>query len=598
MNRGKPRIQYERTVVLLPPSYDNTWAKATIDATWLKRYTVTNSADDSGIGDLAKRTVLAINPHVWPGDQRLEEFFWEHYPGVRFIPIVTVGQFGLTEKLQYVCSTDELLNLAQYTTWQRNPHWSSAKLTGVDCNSTIDKQGCFMSGMAVAQRRLGIRPKATPETVNNELGPNGFNGCDVNYDAARDNCGLHIVRHLSSAIGLREWIEAGNVAFIEVQPKSLQHFVVAVAYQDGDFVVIDPLYGDMIQLRDRYVGVETWREIQVAKPSPPVTLNVKGVHGSPILSPPPIEDQDYWIKEMKAMEIGWYKALNPGNGNEHLQWYAKLIEAGISPIIRFYVAEAFPYSLPSEFYDVARELSKLATPETPIYVEPFNEPNLPDEWRSEWRDRVDYHDPEIISLVNEQWYEAALSLVAMGVVPLYPAMAPTNRNGNHPKYSSVEFYRYGAKYLADNHYEKMKDMLAKKEVGIAVHISPFTRPLDFNPYNPGFVDDMCIRGWEPAYDRFQLEFGLENQELLMISTEGGAYSPEHIEDLEWGPAYSEAEWAQRTLEVYKYIQEETPLFALCTWILTDQGVHDTRWKKNGWYIDKQPRAIVDVLKGA
>ncbi len=89
--RGKPRAQYERTYVLLPPNAGKAWAKAVVDATWEKYgYTVGQSADDAGIGDLDKRTVIAINPEQWgPGEDGtgLEGFYKKHYPGVKFWPV-------------------------------------------------------------------------------------------------------------------------------------------------------------------------------------------------------------------------------------------------------------------------------------------------------------------------------------------------------------------------------------------------------------------------------------------------------------------------------------------------------------------------------
>lgn len=83
--RGKPRIQYERMYVLLPPGADKEWAKAVVEASWDdNRYTVGGSADDAGIGDLDSRIVLAVNPDQWGGPLVLRDFFAEHYPGVRY----------------------------------------------------------------------------------------------------------------------------------------------------------------------------------------------------------------------------------------------------------------------------------------------------------------------------------------------------------------------------------------------------------------------------------------------------------------------------------------------------------------------------------
>lgn len=83
--RGKPRIQYERFYVLLPPGADKEWAQAIVEATWDDhRYTIGGSADDAGIGDLDSRIVLAVNPELWGGPDEIRQFFADHYRGVRY----------------------------------------------------------------------------------------------------------------------------------------------------------------------------------------------------------------------------------------------------------------------------------------------------------------------------------------------------------------------------------------------------------------------------------------------------------------------------------------------------------------------------------
>jgi hypothetical protein len=103
--RGKPREQYERVYVLLPPDAGKEWALAVVEATWDRAaYTIGGSADDAGIGDLDHRTVIAINPHEWgPGEDGtgLEGFFRRHYPGVEFRPIIA----DMPEELQQLLSS-------------------------------------------------------------------------------------------------------------------------------------------------------------------------------------------------------------------------------------------------------------------------------------------------------------------------------------------------------------------------------------------------------------------------------------------------------------------------------------------------------------
>ena len=97
--RGSPRVQYERTYVLLPPEAGAAWALAVVDGAWdQRRYTIGSSADDAGIGDLDARRVIAVNPGQWPSD--LRAFFEEHYPGVVYVPIQADTPADLLEKLE------------------------------------------------------------------------------------------------------------------------------------------------------------------------------------------------------------------------------------------------------------------------------------------------------------------------------------------------------------------------------------------------------------------------------------------------------------------------------------------------------------------
>jgi len=98
--RGHPRVQYERTYVLLPPNADAAWAHAVVDGTWDRhRYTIGGGADDAGIGDLDVRRVIAVNPHAWPGPQTLAEFYAQYYPGVEYRAITAATPAELAQKL-------------------------------------------------------------------------------------------------------------------------------------------------------------------------------------------------------------------------------------------------------------------------------------------------------------------------------------------------------------------------------------------------------------------------------------------------------------------------------------------------------------------
>jgi hypothetical protein len=98
--RGDPRVQYERTYVLLPPNAGSAWARAVVEGAWdEKRYTIGSSADDAGIGDLNVRRIIAVNPQEWPGALGLADFFKQYYPGVEYTSIEAATPTELAQEL-------------------------------------------------------------------------------------------------------------------------------------------------------------------------------------------------------------------------------------------------------------------------------------------------------------------------------------------------------------------------------------------------------------------------------------------------------------------------------------------------------------------
>jgi len=95
--RGQPRVQYERTYVLLPQGASEGYAVAAAKGTHSDRRTIGYSADDAGIGDLDVRNIIAVNPTEWPGD--LRAFYKEHYPGVNYTEILASSPDDLLRQL-------------------------------------------------------------------------------------------------------------------------------------------------------------------------------------------------------------------------------------------------------------------------------------------------------------------------------------------------------------------------------------------------------------------------------------------------------------------------------------------------------------------
>lgn len=88
----RPRVDYARTYVLLPPGLTKEWGRAAVEATWEDGRTVGRSADDAGFGQglLSSRRVILVNPRQWGrGDngETIEEWFALYYPGAILDPV-------------------------------------------------------------------------------------------------------------------------------------------------------------------------------------------------------------------------------------------------------------------------------------------------------------------------------------------------------------------------------------------------------------------------------------------------------------------------------------------------------------------------------
>ena len=322
------------------------------------------------------------------------------------------------------------------------------------------------------------------------------------------------------------------------------------------------------------------------EPEPQDPCSVRGVHGAPVTFPP--TDQSFWIAQMKAMNVHWYKDMSCD-----VDWCKRLLDADIEPVVRLYQGEQFPGRLSGDRFEAAQRLIDAGV----AYFEIGNEPNLTGEWKSDYRDQVDWHNDDLVNRVAINWSLDAQLILAMGGKPGLYAMAPTERNGGeNQRYSSVRWLEKSLTVIPTVISMPIADLIEAGDVWMAVHVSPFNRPFSYDPYvNGPHPDDMCLRAFEVYGAIAETALGVLPR---MISTEGGLYSPEHLDFLEW-PPYSETEWADRMPEMFEFIAEHYPhVLGMCPWILTDQGVVDGRWLNNGWYRGTGPRPVALALREA
>lgn len=263
MTRGAPRVQYDRTYVLLPPDASKDWALAVIDATWdSKRYTIGGSADDAGVGDLEVRRVIAINPHRWSGD--LRAFFEQYYPGIQYVPISADTPEQLRSILELPDPSGETSSILL---WQKDPRWRDVRYGGGSC-STIGAQGCWLTCCAMALRYYRIDPNATPLSVDQTIGPAGYAGCQMKWSAMRD-IGLRVVTSTTTASRVVQHLNARGVAFADVISGEGKHFVLVTMHDPnrGDYYAYDPLMPREGWLSTMYSSVDSWRLVSPLQPS-------------------------------------------------------------------------------------------------------------------------------------------------------------------------------------------------------------------------------------------------------------------------------------------------------------------------------------------
>ena len=321
-------------------------------------------------------------------------------------------------------------------------------------------------------------------------------------------------------------------------------------------------------------------------PAPPVTAFSLGVHSSPV--PYPTSDNGTLVSRLKALGVREYKMLDDGNpaNNTLIQ---SLLTSGIQPIVRMYQQGQFPGRLAAPLMERARELYGIGA----RLFEIGNEPNLTGEWQSGLFPGAGWQDTAAVNAIAARWWADAVEMIGWGGKPAFYAMAPTERGGINPLYSSVMWAKRVVDWLAANKRAEMIQYINGGNIWLAVHTSPFNRPFDFDPVQPWGTDDMCIRGHEPLQAYFREKFGVVP---ITRSTEGGVYSPSHMAELGWDSPYTWETWGSYTLAAHNWLKNHGTLHSLCTWVFTDQG---NQWFPGcGWYDNNgNPRTPVAAMTG-
>jgi hypothetical protein len=84
--RGMPRVQYDRSYILLPSSLPLDMALAAMRVAYQTHTTIGFSPDDAGVGDLDVRRVIAVSPEEI-GNGLTQAWYEQYYPGVEFVAV-------------------------------------------------------------------------------------------------------------------------------------------------------------------------------------------------------------------------------------------------------------------------------------------------------------------------------------------------------------------------------------------------------------------------------------------------------------------------------------------------------------------------------
>lgn len=259
--RGKPRVQYERTVNVIPATATPEQAAAIFAEAWTRgRETVTGSYDDAGIGalDVRRARLYDIPLSEWG---MYERWYAEHYPGVEVEFAGDNDEPNPSEPPDQ--GSDVLL-------WQCDPAWRSYVYGIKALGRTLCAWGCFVTCIAMARRLYGLNEAETPVTVDEALGEGGYISVSLpTWAAIKSKLGISIAA--GTTLQAEAHIDAGRVCLARVSLGGGEHWVL-VNKRDGErYWMLDP-YKNVAAWVDEYYpdGVESWRLLTpVDAPEPP-----------------------------------------------------------------------------------------------------------------------------------------------------------------------------------------------------------------------------------------------------------------------------------------------------------------------------------------
>jgi len=208
----------------------------------------------------------------------------------------------------------------KYLLGQRDEPWKDVVRKGANCTTTIGEDGCWDTACAMAQRIFGIKPDATPLTVNEDLGPGGFtSNCEVKWVSMKEALGLQVLKYTEDYPEVVQHLRSGGLAFADVSWGYSKHFVLLVEFANQRFIALDPwkrecdyldnLYGRQAESFRLLAKYETG-EPQYPEPGEFLSLHIQD--NSSGIYEYIATVQPEWVKLVENMQWGrQIKAISP-----------------------------------------------------------------------------------------------------------------------------------------------------------------------------------------------------------------------------------------------------------------------------------------------
>ncbi|MEW5956800.1 MAG: hypothetical protein AB1801_03680 [Chloroflexota bacterium] len=357
----------------------------------------------------------------------------------------------------------------------------------------------------------------------------------------------------------------------------------------------------------------------------PKNDNGLGIHWSTHLYGQEDDVTDYFVSEIKEMNIKWVKFLNDGTEGRHYDYLVEqLVANDIMPVARIYIGCNDPLDLGS----LGRMVDHFL-PKGVYYYELYNEPDI---WGEDggWCYGDGEPDPEGLARI---WAPAAREIQARGGYPSLPSIFPVGKN--IPDWQDSFFQRFlraikangdtdilfGSWGAVHNYFINHPPDYPLDDINLTgrplttaeiarykldpAHVQSINeaRAKQFEPdgYHVGNDPTLDVTGFLQFigyHDQFVEIFGFE---IPLISTEGGA-TVGSCEDPRY-PCVNEQMQMEWTLAAYEYMLDEAPeyYFANSTWLIAQRALDfwgGTVWESNAWYHDRQGDhlPIVEALK--